>query len=88
MKQRLVIAMINKDLVIIGGGSAGLAAAIEAYDNGIKDILVLEKDNDLGGILNQCIHNGFGLQEFKEQNTQKDLLFSLKKETLNINLIV
>ena len=67
MKQRLVIAMINKDLVIIGGGSAGLAAAIEAYDNGIKDILVLEKDNDLGGILNQCIHNGFGLQEFKEQ---------------------
>ncbi|MGM9808669.1 MAG: NAD(P)/FAD-dependent oxidoreductase, partial [Bacilli bacterium] len=59
--------MINKDLVIIGGGSAGLAAAIEAYDNGIKDILVLEKDNDLGGILNQCIHNGFGLQEFKEQ---------------------
>ena len=59
--------MINKDLVIIGGGSAGLAAAIEAYDDGIKDILVLEKDNDLGGILNQCIHNGFGLQEFKEQ---------------------
>ena len=59
--------MINKDLIIIGGGSGGLAAAIEAYDNGIKDILVLEKDNDLGGILNQCIHNGFGLQEFKEQ---------------------
>ncbi len=59
--------MINKDIVIVGGGAAGLAAAIEAYENGARDILVLEKDGDLGGILNQCIHNGFGLQEFKEQ---------------------
>lgn len=61
--------MITKDLVIIGGGSAGLAAAIGAFDSGIKDILVIEKGSFLGGILNQCIHNGFGLTEFKEELT-------------------
>jgi len=59
--------MINYDLVIIGGGSAGLAAALSASENGVKNILVLEKNNELGGILNQCIHNGFGLHEFKEE---------------------
>lgn len=53
-------------IVIIGGGPAGLAAAISAYDNGVKDVLVLERDDRLGGILNQCIHNGFGLTRFKE----------------------
>ncbi len=57
----------NYDLIVIGGGSAGLASAIEAYDNGIKKILIIEKDKYLGGILLQCIHNGFGLQEFKEE---------------------
>jgi thioredoxin reductase len=61
--------MIKKDLVIIGGGSAGLAAAVGAYDNGVKDILIIEKMAFLGGILNQCIHNGFGLSEFKEELT-------------------
>ena len=55
------------DLVIVGGGSAGLASAVSAYDEGIKSILVLEKDKYLGGILLQCIHNGFGLHEFKEE---------------------
>lgn len=55
------------DLVIIGGGSAGMAAAIEAKKNGIDNLLILEKDETLGGILNQCIHNGFGLTEFKEE---------------------
>lgn len=55
------------DLVIIGGGSAGLAAAISAYENGVKDILVLERDQELGGILLQCIHNGFGLHLFGEE---------------------
>lgn len=59
--------MENRELVVIGGGSAGLAAAISAYDEGIRDILVIERDEFLGGILNQCIHNGFGLHEFKEQ---------------------
>jgi len=57
----------NYDLVIVGGGSAGLAAAVSAYDNGLRSILVLEKDKYLGGILLQCIHNGFGLHEFKEE---------------------
>ena len=57
----------NYDLIIVGGGSAGLAAAVSAYDAGIKNILVLEKDKYLGGILLQCIHNGFGLHEFKEE---------------------
>ncbi len=54
------------DIVIIGGGPAGLAAAIAAYDAGVKDVLILEREDRLGGILNQCIHNGFGLTRFKE----------------------
>ena len=66
--------MINRDLVVIGGGSAGMAAAIEAKKNGIDDILILEKDDRLGGILNQCIHNGFGLTEFKEELTGPEYL--------------
>ena len=57
------------DIVVIGGGSAGLAAAISAYDSGIKSVLLLEKEAYLGGILNQCVHNGFGLHTFKEELT-------------------
>ncbi len=57
------------DLVIIGGGSAGMAAAVGAYDSGVTSILIIEKMPFLGGILNQCIHNGFGLGEFKEELT-------------------
>ena len=57
------------DLIVVGGGPAGLAAACKAWDEGVKDILVLERDKELGGILNQCIHNGFGLQRFKEELT-------------------
>ncbi len=57
------------DVIVIGGGPAGLAAACEAYDNGAKKVLVIERDKELGGILNQCIHNGFGLHYFKEELT-------------------
>ncbi len=55
------------DLVIIGGGSAGLASALSAYEQGVRNILILERDQELGGILLQCIHNGFGLHTFKEE---------------------
>ncbi len=61
--------MKQRDLVIVGGGPAGMAAAITAAENGIKDILLLERDQFLGGILNQCIHPGFGLHYFKEELT-------------------
>ena len=61
--------MREVDLAIIGGGSAGLSAAVSAYDAGIRNIVILEKGPFLGGILNQCIHNGFGLTEFKEELT-------------------
>lgn len=60
---------MERDIVIIGGGPAGLAAAIAAKEAGAKDILILEREKELGGILNQCIHNGFGLHTFKEELT-------------------
>lgn len=62
------------DLLIVGGGSAGMAAAVSAYDHGVRDMLILERTEFLGGILNQCIHNGFGLHEFKEELTGPEFL--------------
>ena len=57
------------DVVIVGGGPAGLSAAYSAYQNGARQILVMERDREMGGILQQCIHNGFGLHHFKEELT-------------------
>ena len=58
---------INCDVVIVGGGPAGLAAAISAKKQGAEKVLIVERDNSLGGILQQCIHPGFGLTRFKEE---------------------
>lgn len=60
---------LKKDVVVIGGGPAGLAAAAKVYDNGVEDVMILERDFELGGILPQCIHNGFGLHHFGEELT-------------------
>ena len=77
---------MKKELVIIGGGPAGLAAAIAAKENGVNEILILERDHELGGILNQCIHNGFGLHTFQEELTGPEYAarFIEKAERLGI----
>ena len=72
--------MRNYDIIIIGGGPAGLAAAIAAYDAGVKDVLIIERDEKLGGILNQCIHNGFGLTRFKESLSGPEYAYRFIKE--------
>lgn len=78
--------MIHHRLVIIGGGSAGMAAAVKAYELGEKDILILEKNNYLGGILNQCIHNGFGLHEFKEELTGPEFMSRFSKQVNELGI--
>ena len=74
------------DLIVIGSGAAGMAAAIEAKKNGIDDILILEKDGCLGGILNQCIHNGFGLTEFKEELTGPEYLQRFVDQVIELKI--
>ena len=71
------------DIVIIGGGPAGLAAAVAAYDAGGRSILILERDDRLGGILNQCIHNGFGLHTFGEELTGPEYAQRFAKQVLD-----
>ncbi len=70
------------DLVIIGGGPAGMSAALAAYDAGIRDLLILERDEKLGGILQQCIHNGFGLHRFGEELTGPEYAWRYEKEVI------
>ena len=78
------------DVVVIGGGPAGLAAAIAAYDSGAKKVLIVERDTELGGILNQCVHNGFGLRRFSEELTGPEyagrFIDELKKRPISVAL--
>ena len=77
---------MKKDLVIIGGGPAGMAAAVAAYEAGVRDILILERDNALGGILRQCIHNGFGLHRFGEELTGPEYAYRYEKMVLELGI--
>lgn len=77
---------LSADIVIIGGGPAGLAAAVAAKKNGIDRILILERDRELGGILNQCIHNGFGLHTFKEELTGPEYAARFIGQILELNI--
>ncbi len=70
------------DLVIIGGGPAGMSAALAAHEAGIRDLLILERDEKLGGILQQCIHNGFGLHRFGEELTGPEYAWRYEKEVI------
>ncbi len=76
------------DLVIIGGGPAGMSAAIAAYQAGVRDILILERDEKLGGILQQCIHNGFGLHKFGEELTGPEYAYRYEKIVRQLNIPV
>ena len=74
------------DLVIIGGGPAGMSAAVEAYHAGIRDILILERDKKLGGILQQCIHNGFGLHKFGEELTGPEYAWKYEQKVRELGI--
>lgn len=74
------------DLVIIGGGPAGMSAAVEAYHAGIRDILILERDKNLGGILQQCIHNGFGLHKFGEELTGPEYAWKYEQKVRELGI--
>lgn len=74
------------DLVIIGGGPAGMSAAVAAYENGIRDILILERDEKLGGILQQCIHCGFGLHKFKEELTGPEYAYKYEEQVEKLGI--
>lgn len=74
------------DIVVIGGGPAGMAAAIKAYEEGAENIIILERDENLGGILQQCIHNGFGLHKFKEELTGPEYALKYEKRVKELKI--
>jgi sarcosine oxidase subunit alpha len=76
------------DLAIIGGGPAGMSAAITAYESGIKNIMIFERDTELGGVLRQCIHNGFGLHKFGEELTGPEYAARYEKRVKELNIPV
>jgi len=78
--------MMKVDLVIVGGGPAGMSAAVAAYDAGLRNILILERDRSLGGILRQCIHNGFGLHRFKEELTGPEYAYRYEVQVRERNI--
>ena len=79
---------LNKELVIVGGGPAGMSAAVAAYDAGIRDLVILERDSALGGILQQCIHNGFGLHRFQEELTGPEYAYRYEEMVKERNIPV
>ncbi|MCD6419728.1 MAG: FAD-dependent oxidoreductase, partial [Synergistetes bacterium] len=80
--------MIEKDVVIIGAGPAGMAAAVSAKESGIENLLLIERENKIGGILNQCIHDGFGLHNFRENLTGPEYIERYLSEIKRLNVDV
>ena len=80
------MAMLSYDIVIVGGGPAGLAAAVAAKKAGTDSILIIERDKELGGILNQCIHNGFGLHTFKEELTGPEYAYRFIEQVYDLGI--
>ena len=78
--------MEHRQIVIIGGGPAGMSAAISARESGIEDILILERDSSLGGILQQCIHNGFGLHRFGEELSGPEYAWRYEKRVRELEI--
>ena len=77
-----------RELVVIGGGPAGMSAALAAYESGIRDILIIERDDSLGGILRQCIHNGFGLHKFGEELTGPEYAWKYEQRVKELGIEV
>ena len=80
--------MINHDIVVVGGGPAGMAAAIAAYDAGCKDVIIIDREPQLGGILMQCIHNGFGLHKLGRELTGPEYAAEYARKVHERNITV
>ena len=80
--------MLNHDIVIVGGGPAGMAAAVAAYDAGCTDVVILDREPDIGGILRQCIHAGFGLHKLGRELTGPEYADVYKQEVLKRKIAV